>query len=228
MTGMTGMTGMPGDAVVVMAKAPRAGTVKTRLAPAFGHQRCGELQAVLTTTVTTAAVGAAERTYLAYAPADARAEVATLVPPATDLIPQRGRHLGERMSAAAEDAFAAGAGRVVIVGTDTPTLTRHVLSAAFAALDHTDAVIGPALDGGYYLIGMRHAASQLLSIDPQLWGGPAVLTATLAHARAAGLQVRLLPSARDLDDIDDAHALRDDSRVPPEVRRLLRTAAVPS
>lgn len=75
-----------------MAKAPRAGTVKTRLAPAFGDQRCAELQAVLTTAVTTAAA-AGDRTCVAFTPDDARAEVATLVPPVTDLIPQRRRHL---------------------------------------------------------------------------------------------------------------------------------------
>lgn len=209
-----------------MAKAPRAGTVKTRLAPAFGDQRCAELQAVLTTAVTTTAAAAGDRTCVAFTPDDARAEVATLVPPVTDLIPQRRRHLGERMSAAADHAFAAGAGRVVVVGTDAPALSRHAVRAAFAALNHTDAVIGPALDGGYYLIGMRRASPQLFTIDPQLWGGPSVLTATLAQARAAGVPVVLLPADRDLDDIDDARALRDDARVPLEVRRLLQARAV--
>ncbi len=130
------------------------------------------------------------------------------------------------MSAAADHAFAAGAGRVVVVGTDAPALSRHAVRAAFAALNHTDAVIGPALDGGYYLIGMRRASPQLFTIDPQLWGGPSVLTATLAQARAAGVPVVLLPADRDLDDIDDARALRDDARVPLEVRRLLQARAV--
>lgn len=210
-----------------MAKAPRAGTVKTRLAPAFGDQRCAELQAVLTAAVTTTAAAAGDRTCVAFTPDDARAEVATLVPPRTELIAQRGGHLGERMSAAADYAFAAGADRAVVVGTDAPALTRHALSDAFAALDHTGAVIGPALDGGYYLIGMRRALPQLFTIDPQLWGGPWVLTATLAQARAAGVQVALLPAARDLDDIDDARALRDDPRVPLALRRLLQARAVP-
>lgn len=215
--------------VIVMAKAPRAGLIKTRLEPLLGPAGCAKLQAGLTRHVTHLATGAGYRTAVAVTPGDALSDVLPLLPSDQCLVmPQRGRDLGQRMSAAVDDAFAAGATSVVVVGTDLPTLTAAALQEAFAALTATDLVLGPAVDGGYWLIGMRRPRPDVFGIDPELWGGPRVLAATLDLATALGLAVHLLPEDRDLDSPDDAAVLLDDPRLPAAVRELLRSAGVPA
>jgi rSAM/selenodomain-associated transferase 1 len=184
------------------------------------------LQAALLTSVVALAVDAGYATTVVVTPPHACDGVAAAVRPAARVAPQRGVSLGDRMLAAVDDALAAGAGCVVVVGTDAPTLDERTLAVAFAALGDADVVLGPAEDGGYYLVGLRARQPALFALDPALWGGPDVLAATLDAARHAGLAVRLLDVQRDLDRPDDALALRDDPRVPVAVRSVLHPAAV--
>lgn len=214
-------------AVVVMAKSPRPGMVKTRLEPLLGRIGCAELQALLLATVTGLTVRCGFRCYVAVSPGTATPEVAALVPAAVTVIAQRGADLGERMRAAVGEVFAAGAGRVLVVGTDAPTLSGATLAAASRALDRHDVVLGPAADGGYYLIGLSRPLP-LFDLDPLLWGGAQVLDATLGIAAAAGLTVRLLPQERDLDTPDDATALATDQRLPRRIRDLLLASGGPA
>ena len=88
---------------------------------------------------------------------------------------------------------------MVVLGTDTPELTAADLEAAFAGLEDADVVLGPATDGGYWLIGLKRPFAELFTNIP--WGGPGVLTATEAAGAAAGLRIRRL---RWLSDIDTA------------------------
>lgn len=211
-------------AVLVMAKPPRPGTVKTRLHPMLGPRRCAVLQGELIrhTVRTTTAAGYA--TYLAYAPDDAPDTygMRTPRPAGVHLLRQHGTHLGERLQTAAREVFARRPGPLVILGTDAPTLTDAHLADALAALDRgRDAVLGPALDGGYYLIGMRAPHLGLFGINPELWGGDRVLDATVAVARASGLSAELLAPLRDLDTPEDAECLRRDPRVPSRIAHLL-------
>lgn len=225
-------------AVLVMAKPPRPGTVKTRLHPSpssqlrsntgypiLGPERCSVLRAELIrhTVRTTTAAGYA--TYLAYAPDDAPDAygMRTSGPNGVHLLRQHGSYLGERLQTAAREVFARRPGPLVILGTDAPTLTDAHLADAFAALDRgrDDAVLGPALDGGYYLIGMRAPHLGLFGINPELWGGDRVLDATLAVARASGLSAELLAPLRDLDTPEDAERLRRDPRIPSRIAHLL-------
>lgn len=111
----------------------------------------------------------------------------------------------------------------MVLGTDAPTLTGDHLTAAFAALEGgSDVVLGPAFDGGYYLIGMRAPHTGLFGIDPALWSTEKVLTATLALAERKRLSTQLLSPLRDLDTPDDAAALLDDPRLPADIAALLR------
>lgn len=212
-------------AILVMAKAPRPGQVKTRLAPMLGNDTCARLHEMLVERTVGLAVSVAPAaTFLAFDPPDARHELADVVPPGVKLVPQRGRHLGERLAAAVADVFAAHAGPVLVVGTDIPMLgTRHFRDA-LGRLDaggEDDVVLGPAYDGGYYLAAMNRLQASLFDIAPALWGGPRVLAGTVAAARAGGLRVGLLEVLADLDTPADAAALAAEPALPAQVRALL-------
>jgi rSAM/selenodomain-associated transferase 1 len=214
-------------AVVVMAKAPRPGLVKTRLAPLLGDDRCAALQsALITRTVAVATTVAPDATLVAFDPPDAKEELADILPPGVELVPQRAGHLGERLAAAVSDAYAVRPGPLAVIGTDIPLLEpRHLQDAAEALAAGADVVLGPARDGGYYLIGMHRPRPAVFDIDPELWGGPRVLAATLASAQAAGLVVRRTEALRDLDTPEDAVALAGMASVPSPLRDLLALAA---
>lgn len=212
--------------ILVMAKAPRAGRVKTRLAPLLGEGGCAHLQSVmLQRTVDVALQVAPAATYVAFDPPDAVAEVAPLVPPAVPLLAQNGDHLGERLTAATEVVLAQGHDRVVVVGTDAPLLGEAQLREAMALLGHDhDVVFGPALDGGYYLVGVNGGVPEPYGIDPALWGGPDVLCASLRRAEELGLRVGLLGGLRDLDTPADAAALVAEPDLPDALHDLLDRA----
>jgi hypothetical protein len=120
------------------------------------------------------------------------------------LRPQISGDLGARMAGAIADAISAGADRVVVIGTDCPQVTAAVVQEAFDRLEAADVVLGPAADGGYYLIGMAQPHSLLFENVP--WSSPDTLRTTLQSARAAGLSVALLEKRRDIDTADDWRA----------------------
>ncbi|MFE9237978.1 TIGR04282 family arsenosugar biosynthesis glycosyltransferase [Streptomyces sp. NPDC007007] len=213
--------------ILVMAKEPRPGTVKTRLHPLLGPLRCAELQAGLIRHTLELATVHTPRTYLAYAPADGGDAIGTTTPAGVRLRFQRGEDLGGRLAAAVADAFADGAGPLLVIGTDAPTLTGDHLTAAFAALESHDVVLGPALDGGYYLIGLRAPHTTLFALDADVWSTDRVLTATRRAARREGLSVELLCPLRDLDTPEDATALLVDPALPAPIAALIQPVEGP-
>jgi rSAM/selenodomain-associated transferase 1 len=217
------MSTAPAPAVVVMAKAPRPGMVKTRLHSLLGPAGCAALQEALIGHTTELTTRRGLRTYLAFDPPDQRCCLRRLVPPGVRLLPQRGSHLGQRLAAAVQDVHAQCPGPLVVLGTDAPTLTAGLLVDAFTALKKGyDAVVGPALDGGYYLIGMRRPHTRLFALDADLWSGENVLAATLALAERERLKVHLLPPLRDLDTPEDAAVFLQDPSLPPRIAALLQ------
>ncbi|GAA2494713.1 TIGR04282 family arsenosugar biosynthesis glycosyltransferase [Streptomyces gobitricini] len=212
-------------AILIMAKPPRPGTVKTRLHPLLGPARCAALQAELIRHTIELATAHTPRRYLAYAP-DVGGD-ATAVPAGVRFLLQRGEDLGQRLAAAVTDAFADGARPLLVVGTDAPTLTGDHLTAAFTALESHDVALGPALDGGYYLIGMREPHTSLFSLGPDVWSTDRVLAATRALARGEGLSVALLRPLRDLDTPEDAAALLPDPALPAPIAALLQPVEAP-
>lgn len=189
----------------VFVKLPQPGAVKTRLVPALGAEAAAELSAALVDAVLAATepeAGEYERLVF-YAPRDA-AEAVRAWLPSGRLRHQCEGDLGTRLGDAFARAFARGTARVVIVGSDLPALTRADVRAAFTALDEADVVLGPAHDGGYYLIGLREPRPELFR--DVSWSTPAVLAETLDRAAAAGLSVAQLRPLRDLDTPDDVRA----------------------
>jgi rSAM/selenodomain-associated transferase 1 len=126
---------------------------------------------------------------------------------------QRGRNLGEKMSDAFARCFEAGAERVVIIGSDSPTMPPDFIRSAFDDLREIDAVIGPAHDGGYYLVGLRSAAWPAAAhmFRAVRWSTDYVFITSMERAAEAGLELRVLPGWYDLDRIEDLAQVRADA-----------------
>ena len=210
-----------------MAKAPRAGSVKTRLEPLLGDEGCAALQGELITATSTWAVTVAPgRAYVACGP-DARAvdEVASRAAPGAELLADATGDLGDRLAAATGRVLAAHPEPVLVVGTDMPLLREADAVAAERTLDKgADVVFGPAVDGGYWLIGLVAPLPGVFELGEE-WGGPRVLERSLQLAAALGAHSELLNVRRDLDDPADARALLAEPDLPAPVAELLRAGS---
>lgn len=184
--------------LIVLAKAPVAGRVKTRLCPPCTPAQAARLAAAAladTLRAVAAVPGGGRRVcVLDGAPGP-------WLPPGFDVLPQRGGGLDERLAA----AFADAGGPALLVGMDTPQVTPALLADALARLERADAVLGAAPDGGYWAIGLRRAADALFHGVPM--SAATTGAAQLARLREHGLQVDLLPALRDVDAIADARAV---------------------
>lgn len=205
---------------VVVAKAPRPGEVKTRLAARFGSERAAGLYACFLRD-TLAAVEAARaaswslRSALCYSPKDGERDFDSVAADVGFRFPQRGVHLGERLTNCFADAFSLGADAVVALGADTPNLPPDYIRQAFGLLtDPGRVVYGPCADGGYYLVGMRRLHKAIFEAVP--WSTTEVLAASLSAAETAGLRCELLPWWYDVDTPDDLDRLRADLARDPK------------
>jgi rSAM/selenodomain-associated transferase 1 len=200
------------DALVIFAKAPVAGEVKTRLCPPLSPAEAAELsRCFLIDTVERACSLAEVQVYLAITPADSEPAFRALVPFPVRYVPQRGESLGDREVNLFADVLSQGfAGGVVLIGSDIPTLPRAHLRAAFTQLKgpHCDAVFGPSHDGGYYLVGMRAVHRELF--EDIAWSTSDVLAQTLAQARRHRLHVSTVPPWYDVDTAEDLRRLAAD------------------
>jgi len=109
--------------------------------------------------------------------------------------------IGKRMKEAIKQAFGQGADKVVLIGSDTPEIDEIIIAEAFRSLDAHDIILGPANDGGYYLIAMKKAISKLFDIEK--WGGNLVLKQTIQQINKLQLSYKLLPELIDIDTIED-------------------------
>lgn len=190
--------------VLVFAKAPRPGRVKTRLAGELGHERAAAIYRRMGRHIVDELRDGPFRIFVYHAPADAEAEMRRwLGSEGLEFRPQGEGDLGRRMARAFDEAFRE-AERVCIVGTDIPGLTRQRVSRALALLDAPpgcDAVFGPARDGGYYLLALRRPLPQLFQEIP--WSTSHVMEESLTRAREAGLSVLTLDVLSDVDRPED-------------------------
>ena len=216
------------DALVVMAKAPVAGQVKTRLVPPLSYEEAAELYACLLSDLLDSLQSfALADLFLNYTPADAGPAFADLAPEEFVCFPQKSGDLGERMHAAFGELSERGYRSVVLIGSDFPVFPREFLERAFAMLrdPETDLVLGPNRDGGYYLIGMRRPVSGIF--ENIAWSSDGVLTATLNRIDSLGLKASLLPAWFDIDTPSDVAdlvetATRLDANLPPRTLSWVR------
>ena len=192
------------DVLVVFTRVPEPGRTKTRLIPALGAEGAAALhRAMVHRTLDTARAMREYWPCVLEVALDGGSPEASRdwLGPDVDIAPQGEGSLGERMARVFENHFRAGASRVVLVGTDVPALTPAILTRAFQALDVDDVALGPARDGGYYLVALRRPVPHLF--EGIAWGGPDVFAATLARAASAGLSVARLDVLSDVDTPED-------------------------
>jgi uncharacterized protein len=191
-------------AVAIMAKASVAGAVKTRLVPPLTHQEAAELNTCCLADIATNIAAAAGRApihgFVAYHPLGSEWFFEDLLPDGFKLLPPKEPTLGRSLFHAARDLFAAGYGSVCLVNGDSPTLPTELLVETARLLQEQGdrVVLGPAADGGYYLIGLKHLHQRLFeAID---WSTERVCRQTIMRAGEIGLPVVSLPEWYDVDD----------------------------
>lgn len=195
-------------AVAIMAKAPAAGAVKTRLAPPLTVADAARLyRSFLLDKIEQVRALRHAHTVVAYTPAEA-GETFERLAPGFELLPQRGPDLGARLASCLAELLARGHAGAVAIDSDTPTLPTAFLQQGVDILMRGDAdvVVGPSDDGGYYLIGVRAERPGLFENIP--WSTPGVLSETLRRAHAAGLTTASLPGWFDVDTGADLERLR--------------------
>jgi len=197
------------SAVIIFARAPIPGQTKTRLIPALGASGAADLYRCFLLDVLGQTGKIAAAVYIAAAEPEQRDAVQAIVAevcPRAAVTVQSGRDLGERMSAAFDEAFRSGHPSALILGTDLPSLPFERIDRALSLLRDRQLVLGPCLDGGYYLIGLQAPEPRLFQqID---WGSSSVLVDTLTRARSLSLSVSLLEPWFDVDTPQDLAALR--------------------
>ena len=223
-------------AIAIMARSPAAGParIKTRLASSVRTEsdRLALYTAFLADTIRAGRTVAGVTLRVAYTPEGGRDGFAALGVSDEELTPQRGADLGERERYLFEDLFAAGFSKVVVLGSDMPTLPVSHLSDAVARLGASlpsVVVLGPSDDGGYYLIALSAAAPgrPLPDLFTNVrWGTASALDDTVRAAHTAGLRVELLPGWYDVDDEQGMARLRADIADPQQAARASQTAAV--
>jgi rSAM/selenodomain-associated transferase 1 len=185
--------------LLIFVRNPVLGKVKTRLASTVGNDEALRIYHLLLEKTRQSALGCQAERWLFYSHfADA-----------SDLWPNEYFHkkvqspgdLGARMAAAFEQAFGDGATRVAIIGSDCPELDGDLLNRAFDALNEADGVLGPANDGGYYLLGVKKMHPELFLDMP--WSTESVGSETLKRMAAKGLSVHFLPELTDVDTEED-------------------------
>lgn len=193
------------DVVAVLTRAPSTGG-KSRL---FETLRCAPDPTLITALLLDTLGGVASsgcRRVVAVEPASACAEVGSLLGGDVDVVPQREGSLGDRMRGLFEDLLRAGARRVVLIGSDLPAISAQPVAAAFAALrrDPDAIVLGPAQDGGYYLIAASHVPDVF---DGIAWGSSRVLDQTREAAARAARRLVLVDPCSDIDTAADLQRL---------------------
>lgn len=221
-------------ALVIFAKAPIPGEVKTRLCPPLTPDEAATLHGSFVIDMleqTKLAVTTRQlpfHRYLACAPSSELVFFKIMEErQGVRLLDQVGESLGQRMHRTFVDLFTKGYKQVVIVGTDVPTLPLSVYQETLAILARSDVVLGPALDGGYYLIGLTQPAEKLFTGVP--WSTDQVLAVTQQNALTLGLSVGLTTAWRDVDTIADLQSLitecQEDNKKPKQDRTFsMRTA----
>ncbi len=214
------------EALVLLAKAPLAGQVKTRLIGALSAEDAADLYAAfLSDTFAVMEEAAYEREtvrlVLCYTPAGEEEAFEKVEREGSLMLAQRGDTLGERLENCFADLFDHGFDSVVIIGGDSPTLPVENLLTAFDSLtDANQIVLGPAADNGYYLIGMRQLHPRVLEDIP--WSTNEVLAVTRRRIQAANLKLIELPVCYDIDTPEELQHLRQELKEQKELARFTR------
>ncbi len=206
------------DCLLFFVKDPESGGVKTRLAAVLGQDKATGLYRCFVLDMLDSLDSVTKvhtELVVCFTPAQARSKMETWLGKERSYLAQEGEDLGQRMGRAFAWACNHGYERVVLLGSDLPGLPSPVVATALDNLGHHGAVLGPARDGGYYLIGFQREYFLPTVFENMTWGGPGVCQETLARMRATGIEPALAPDWQDIDRPEDLEALRQD----PEMKR---------
>jgi rSAM/selenodomain-associated transferase 1 len=196
------------DVLTIFTRYPQPGRTKTRLIPALGAEGAAQLQREMTEHALQVASEFADETSASVQVRFAdgtRSQMRDWLGDGPVYRKQGPGDLGRRMQRTFEQAFRSGTRRLVLIGTDCPDISTEVLGDAFDQLEENDLVLGPATDGGYYLIGLRQATVQHLPalFDDMPWGADTVLEQTLARAKRHALATADVATLSDVDRPED-------------------------
>ncbi len=210
--------------IIIMAKVPRAGNVKTRLQPFLSPAQCVSLSEAFLEDAIYKAQNRANDLIIAFSPGSERGYFAKFENNKFTLLAQKGENLGEKMFNAFQFAFANNSDAVVMIGTDSPTFPAEFINRAFENLQNSDTVLGESEDGGFYLIGLRTLRKEIFA-DVE-WSSPETFEQTTKNIRNIGLKLFCLPIWFDVDFPDDLIKLNkdlaQDSDIAPKTYKLLK------
>jgi len=214
-----------GPVVLIMARAPRVGEVRRALEPVLGREGCLELQAALIAqTAAWARQVGSGAPHVAHDPPDAGAELRQLVGADTVLFPQNGEGIAGRLADASARVLARSGGPLLIVWPDLPRLrTSHAAGALEDLAAGCDVVLGPAIDGGLYMVGIARPLPELFALPEQAWRHD-VMGVALTAIRDVGFEVGILRAERALHRPADVRAALADPLLPTELAAILRKA----
>ncbi|MEQ8785291.1 MAG: TIGR04282 family arsenosugar biosynthesis glycosyltransferase [Pirellulaceae bacterium] len=192
----------------LFAKYWHAGRVKTRLSRAVGEKPAADVYHAFVTTLVDRLAHTADRRTIVFSPADRAAKFAALGQGAWRITPQSEGGLGDRLGEFFRRSLEEGARRVVVIGSDSPTLPVEYIEQAFQLLQRHEVVLGPSTDGGYYLIGARERVPPVF--DGVAWSTPTVWRETIERLDSAGIGHAELPAWYDVDQFDDLRRLNDE------------------
>jgi rSAM/selenodomain-associated transferase 1 len=199
--------------VVVYGREPIAGRAKTRLAASIGDEAAADLYRVLLARSIHEAVSAGFHVVLALS---GKPAVAWQPPSGVALEIQRGVDLGERLRNTFDRRFSEGWSRVIVVGSDCPAMTASHIRSAATALERSDVVVGPAEDGGYWLIGQRTPGTDLFTDVP--WSSRRTMEATRRRLLEGGVSWTEVEQLSDVDTIEDLRRALANERLGDELR----------
>lgn len=200
--------------LIMFAKYPERGKVKSRLSRSWDEDVVARLSLCFIEDLLErlSKGGSSFSIRIAYHPNEKRRDFMRQFGDTFSYTPQRGEDLGKRMYNAFCQCFTEGFRSVVIIGSDSPDLPLRIVRDAFQALDTRGAVIGPACDGGYYLIGFSKDALFPGVFNGIVWGSDDVFKKTMQLLESAGIRPWILPIWRDIDRPEDIFALIEDNQ----------------
>lgn len=210
-------------AVLIMARAPRRGEVRRALEPLLGADGCAQLQTTLIRLTAAWARDVADGwVHVAHDPPDAAGEIRHLVGPRVTLFPQNGDGISGRVADAAARVFSRHRGPLLIVWPDIPRLrAEHARGALEDLASGCDLVLGPSLEGGFYLIGIRRPLPKLFALPERVWRSPDAMSLGLTAVREVGLELGILRAERPLHRPGDVRAALADPLLPLELGEIL-------
>lgn len=214
------------QALILFTRVPIAGKTKTRLQTVLTPEQCAQAHSAFLQDVASFCLSPQQWDLLVFYGEEGPLSVLQeLLPQQKDFFFQQGKTLGEKMDRAITDTFKMGYDRCVLIGADLPLINREIIAQAMRALEETSLVLGPTVDGGYYLVGSTKPCPEIFS--GQSYGGSNVFENTVAAAQKAGLSLGTVASMEDIDQPEDLRALAkrlngQQETVCPHSRQFLR------